>query len=126
MTIQEALDSCLEDISLGNASIDECLARYPQYASELRPLLKTAKRLGSMNEVRPSRAFKSRLRGQLTGDVDKPRNRLRSLRGLLAWLLIILLIVIAAAWAGISLQIAGSSSGPHPLNYQMADENFKV
>ncbi len=118
MTIQEALDRCLEDISVGNLSVDECLARYPQYASQLRPLLRTAARLEAANEVRPSRAFKSNLRKQLTSDSDKPRRRFFSLRAFFVWTVILLLIVSFAVWMGINFEVAGRSSTPIPINYE--------
>ena len=37
-----ALDDCLDRMATGTASLEECLARYPEYASDLRPLLMVA------------------------------------------------------------------------------------
>ena len=37
---EEILDKCIDSINSGD-SIDECLARYPEHAAELMPLLKT-------------------------------------------------------------------------------------
>ena len=36
----EILDKCIDSINSGD-SIDECLARYPEHAAELMPLLRT-------------------------------------------------------------------------------------
>ena len=40
--LTQALDECLTLLKEGEATLDECLARYPGYAGELRPLLETA------------------------------------------------------------------------------------
>lgn len=35
------LDECFTKLSSGTATVDECLARYPEYAEQLKPLLQT-------------------------------------------------------------------------------------
>ncbi len=118
MTIHEALDRCLEEIHSGGATVEECLAEYPQYARELAPLLRTASRLESTDGVRPTRAFKSRLRKQLTGDVAKPGRGFFSLHSLVFWTLIILLVAGFAVWMSIKFEVAGHASPPvAPVNY---------
>ena len=117
MTIQEALDRCLEDISSGSASVEECLARYPEYASDLRPLLRTAARLRKAEQVRPSRAFKSRLRNQLVSEEPRPRPGFFNLRNLITWVVIVLLILGIAVWAGIRSPVDGRTSTPPPIDY---------
>jgi hypothetical protein len=118
MTIQEVLDRCLEDIHSGSASAEECLARYPQYAAELRPLLRTAARLENVNEIRPNRAFKSRLRKQLTGEDKKPRRRFFTLHTFVVWAVIVLLVTIFAVWMSISFEVAGHATTPMPTYFQ--------
>ncbi len=119
MTIQEALDRCLEEIHSGGATVEECLLEYPQYARELAPLLKTASRLESTDGVRPTRAFKSRLRKNLTGKPEKPRHGLFSSRALMFWILIVLLVAGFAIWMGITFEVAGHSNPPVlPVNYR--------
>ena len=44
MSIDEILAQCLADIERG-ATLDDCLARYPQAAGELQPLLLLALQL---------------------------------------------------------------------------------
>ncbi len=118
MTIQEALDRSLEELHSGGATVEECLAEYPQYARELAPLLRTASRLEATDGVRPTRAFKSRLRKQLAGKPEKSRHGLVSLPALVFWILIILIVAGFAVWMGITFEVAGHPGPrPAPVNY---------
>ncbi len=54
---QHILEECLTRLSNGTASMDECLARYPQHAEQLKPLLQTALLLNHGSEVMPSPTF---------------------------------------------------------------------
>lgn len=60
--LERALDACLVSIREGSASLDECLARYPDHAAELRPLLELATSLERVPvpEPDPSRAAAGR------------------------------------------------------------------
>lgn len=60
-----ALDNCLQQLAAGKASLAQCLARYPQYAAELRPLLETAMRFRQGRAMRPSGAVRDRTRSKL-------------------------------------------------------------
>jgi hypothetical protein len=53
---EDALADCLEAIAQGQCSIDECLARYPQWARRLEPLLRVAVSLGEAYADEPSPA----------------------------------------------------------------------
>jgi hypothetical protein len=63
--LEAILDVCVEDIEAGQSDIEECLGRYPQYAEELKPLLRAATRLARGREVVPDPAYKARARTQL-------------------------------------------------------------
>lgn len=70
------LDDCLAQIASGASSLDECLARYPEHAALLKPLLQTAALVERGQTVVPSPAFKSRMRAQLYAHMDAhPRRR---------------------------------------------------
>ncbi len=74
------LESCLTDIRRGASTLDECLARNPQHAEQLKPLLKAAGRLERTGQVRPSAAFKARARAKLTGHMQAhPRVKRRGI-----------------------------------------------
>ncbi len=65
-----ALEECLELLAQGE-TLQACLARYPEQAAELKPLLAAALRLQSAGEqVNPSLLFKSRTRAQLRAHMD--------------------------------------------------------
>ena len=38
--IEQILDKCIADLSTGRVTVDECLARYPDLAETLEPLLR--------------------------------------------------------------------------------------
>jgi hypothetical protein len=59
------LETCIEEIAEGESSLEECLARYPQYAAQMEPILLTATRLKSMREVKPSPFLRGRIRAEL-------------------------------------------------------------
>lgn len=56
-TFDEMLSRCLADLETGRATIDECLARYPEHAAALRPLLRTALAVRSLPAVEPAPEF---------------------------------------------------------------------
>lgn len=60
------LDTCVNQIEAGTASVDECLARYPKHAAQLKPMLSAATKLARAREIMPDPAYKARARMQLT------------------------------------------------------------
>jgi mannose-6-phosphate isomerase-like protein (cupin superfamily) len=55
-TLNRALDESLTFLETGEGSIDECLARYPEHAVALRPLLETALAISQTPKVAASEA----------------------------------------------------------------------
>lgn len=82
MTIEAALDQCLEDIRQHRASVADCLARHPEHARELEPLLLAAIALEQMPDVLPSAEFKRGLRERILS-FDK-RDAIEPIRDLLS------------------------------------------
>ena len=58
------LNRCLEEIAAGE-TIDACLARYPEHAAELGPLLAMAGELGTLGQYQVSDAARVRAKAQL-------------------------------------------------------------
>lgn len=63
--LETILDDCLNQIEDGTATIEECLARHPAHAPQLKPLLQAATLLARGREVMPSPQYKMRARSQL-------------------------------------------------------------
>src|SRR6185503_10908700 len=63
--LETILDVCLYQIEEGESSIDECLARYPEHAAQLEPLLHAATKLARGREVTPDPSYRMRARSQL-------------------------------------------------------------
>jgi hypothetical protein len=63
--LETILDICLYQIEEGVANVDECLARYPEHASQLRPLLHAAAKLSRARDVVPDPGYRTRARSQL-------------------------------------------------------------
>jgi hypothetical protein len=63
--LETILDTCLDQIEEGQASIDDCLVRYPEHAAQLRPLLMAATKLARAREVVPDPSYRMRARSQL-------------------------------------------------------------
>jgi len=51
--IELLLDNCIDEIRKGK-SVDECLANYPQYANQLKPLLQLAEQIENLPLPNPS------------------------------------------------------------------------
>ena len=65
MTVNDLiLDECLADLHAKRATVADCLARYPDQADELKPLLEMAEQLEAMPGVQPRVAFKQATRAR--------------------------------------------------------------
>jgi len=62
---EDILAECIDDIRAGEASIEDCLARYPSLRERLEPLLELAFQIREAPDVKPSPAFKVKTRVQL-------------------------------------------------------------
>ncbi|MFC1951070.1 DUF4382 domain-containing protein [Chloroflexota bacterium] len=70
----EILDKCIDSIGSGD-SIDDCLARYPEHASELLPLLKTVAGAQDAVPFSPSAEKKQAARQQLLAVMGTQKGR---------------------------------------------------
>ncbi len=71
------LDECLNDIRAGRATLAECLAKYPDQAEELAPLLELGSALTQVSDVLPSPAFQQATRARLLQLPQQPVQRER-------------------------------------------------
>ena len=70
--LEEALAECLDSTESGD-SIEECLARYPELARELEPLLHTAVGLQQLFDVDPRPSFQRAARQRFLTAALRPR-----------------------------------------------------
>jgi len=75
--LETILDVCLNQIEDDESTVDECLARYPEHAAELKPMLAAATRLSGVRDVSPSPLYKTRARAQLTTYMQQNPQRKR-------------------------------------------------
>ena len=70
------LETCVEQIANGQSSLEECLARFPNYAAELEPILSVATRLKRVRNIKPPPFLRARIRAQVNQTIEtKPRPR---------------------------------------------------
>ncbi len=74
--IEGILDNCLQRMSEGGASLEDCLGQYPAQAAELKPMLEAALDLGRGRGLTPSGQYKNRARSKLMDYVQAhPKGR---------------------------------------------------
>jgi len=72
--LSDVLDECLALMADGQATLEECLARYPQHAAELRPLLEVALRINRLPQPSSSpTAFAAGKRRMLRALAERKR-----------------------------------------------------
>jgi hypothetical protein len=60
----DILDECLDRLMFNGDTLEKCLADYPQYAEELKPLLEASLITGQISSLEPDREFKARARNE--------------------------------------------------------------
>src|SRR5262245_35313147 len=94
---EQVLEQCLDDLEQGASNVGECLARHPQHAAQLKPILLTATLFEQGRTIEPSPAFKARARAKLTLHMQAhPRLRTTS-AGFAFWRLATSLAMIVLA-----------------------------
>jgi hypothetical protein len=114
--IYDVLETCLQSIERG-ANVDALLARYPQFADELRPLLKAALSARAMPLTSPSASGMRRGRARLlqkAAEMREARTAPRSRRSIPMFqrLAISLGLTFALVFSGTGLVSASSSALP--------------
>lgn len=70
--LEDALDECLTLLATDEVGLEECLARYPEHAAELRRLLPLAGALAEGRQVEATAGFKERNRRELLERIASP------------------------------------------------------
>jgi hypothetical protein len=120
----EILDDCVEQISNGYASLEQCLELYPAEAARLEPLLRVAVGLHQGFERDPSPAYRNNARLELLRHLrEHPRNSSPP-RGVTAPLRIVfsLVLLILAMLVSGTAYAQGSLPGDSFYSWKIASE----
>ncbi len=75
-TLEYALEDCLTRLDTGEATLEECLALYPELRSDLEPLLAVAAGVGQLKDFKVDPAFRTRTRTRLQAHMHaNPRKK---------------------------------------------------
>ena len=121
--LETILDACLNQIEEGGSSVAECLARYPEHAAQLRPLLVAATKLSRGREVVPSPSYRMRARSQL--NVYMQQNPQRKLVSPILWrftigFVTVLMLFLASGTAFAQQAVPGDAF----YNWKLTSENI--
>jgi hypothetical protein len=114
------LDDCLERVMTGGETVEQCLARYPDDAAELEPLLRTALAAREAADIRPSPEFRERARYQFQAAIREMETQKRP--GIFGWqprwatALVAVLVLLLASGGTVA---AASGSMPDEPLYQV-------
>jgi hypothetical protein len=105
---EKVLEECLRELANDTSTVDECLARYPHYAKQLRPLLRTVLFMNLGRNVKPAPAFEARTRASLTRHMRSHPRPARNLPlfprlALTLAILVMALLITGTAYAQSSL-----------------------
>jgi len=84
-TLDDIVERCIDDLAAGRATVDECLARWPEQRDELEPLLRAASAFAgvAVEEPRPDPARRAAFMAELRRTPQQsPRRRLPSMGSL--------------------------------------------
>jgi hypothetical protein len=131
---EDILDGCVERLLAGEATVEDCLAAYPQHAAELEPLLRTAVATSRALDFSAGEEVKerslSRFRLELARE-DAAARRGAPRRSLFGWQprwAMVVVVVLAVVLAGGGTVLAAESSMPgNPLyTVKLATERLRV
>ena len=115
------LDECLERLLLGGETMEDCLARHPERAAELRPLLETALAAKQALNIEPRPQFRARARGQFRAalqEAEAGRSRL-FFAWRPRWAAVVTSLVLVLLISGGGIVAAASNSMPDESLYSL-------
>jgi hypothetical protein len=122
-SFDDVLALCLTDIEAGQASVDDCLRRFPQHATRLGPLLRTALAVRAAPQVEPSPAFRAaaptRLQNMIAARPQPARQSWTVARPVRRWSILLArvaaVVIIASLFVGGTAYAARDSLPGSPL-----------
>jgi hypothetical protein len=115
--LNNALEECLERV-LKSETLEQCLADFPEYTTEIEPLLRTALAVKKASAVVPSPEFKAKARYQFHSAlrVVKPQRRVPLLGWQPRWAIAIAAVLVVLLSAGGTV-VAAANSMPDSFLY---------
>ena len=120
---EQALDACLHDLEQGASNVDQCLARHPRHAAQLKPILLLTEAFEQGRAIEPSPAFKARTRAKLTLHMQAhPRRSAQA--GFAFWRFATNLVMVVLAFLAAGTVYAQSAlPGDLFYDWKLASEN---
>jgi hypothetical protein len=121
------LDECMERLLTGQETVEQCLQRYPEYAAELEPLLRTATIVKKAVDIEPSADFRARARYQLQSMMAESKAPRRTVRFSPRWAVAVCVVMLVFVLGGGTVLAANSSMPGSPLyTVKLATENLSI
>ena len=127
--IEIIFNECLDSLLTGQATLEQCLQKYPAQAAELEPLLRTALAVNSAAAVQPDPQAKARGRYQLQlkmAQICKPR-RAPVFGWQPRWAVAVVTVMLVLTLGGGTVLAANGSMPGNPLYpVKIATENVRI
>ncbi len=120
-------NECLEHLLNGQETIEQCLQRYPAYAKELEPLLRTVVLMHRVVDVTPSAEFRARARYQMQLKMAQAASPKRVIRAVPRWAIAVCTAMLIFILGGGAV-LAAQKVMPGNLLYavKLTTENLQV
>ncbi|MFC1954983.1 DUF5667 domain-containing protein [Chloroflexota bacterium] len=120
--IDNILDECLERVLIKGETVEQCLAGYPEQATELEPLLQTALLAKKASSIKPRLEFREKARYQFRAALHemeiKRERRSFSFNWQPRWATVAVTVLVLILASGGTVAAAGNSMPDEPL-YQV-------
>ena len=121
------LNECLEHLATGQETIEQCLQRYPEFAAELKPLLRTAMMMNKAVDVKPSDEFRARARYQMQQKMSQEKVPVRFTRSVPRWAIAVCTVMLIFVLGGGTVLAAANAMPGNPLYpVKLATENLGI
>jgi hypothetical protein len=120
-------NECLEHLLTGQETVEQCLRRYPGYAAELEPLLRTAILMNKATDVKPSAEFRAKARYQMQLKMAQAKAPQRMKRTVPRWAIAVGTVMLVFLLGGSTVLASQNSMPGNPLYaVKLATENLQV
>jgi Domain of unknown function (DUF5667) len=138
---EEILAECIDDITAGRSSVEDCLYKYPSVRAELEPLLRISLAIRESPDVKPPQAFKVRSRVWLMSQIHqrqaatrspwfrsiaKPVPYMKRFATSMAGVILAIVLAISGLGVGTAYAAQGSLPGDALYSFKMATEQAEM